>query len=194
MRVISGTKKGKALQAVPGKETRPTTDRVKESVFNIIGPYFDGENILDLFAGSGGLGIEALSRGAGYAVFIDNAGLAIQIIRKNLQETQLLNQADIYRADWKTACDKLALQSKQFDYVFLDPPYLAFRDQFFDILHTLLDKQLLSPNATIVYEHDSKHQLDESSEKNSEIIGRFTVNRYKYGTIGISVLRNKEEA
>ena len=78
MRVIAGTAKGRALKAVPGTNTRPTTDKVKEAIFSMIGPYFDGGRVLDLFAGTGGLGIEALSRGAEVAVFVDLEGASIR--------------------------------------------------------------------------------------------------------------------
>ena len=84
MRVVSGSCKGKHLKAVPGNTTRPTTDKVKEAIFNMIGPYFDGGIGLDLFAGSGGLGIEALSRGLDKVIFVDRDGKAIQTIRENI--------------------------------------------------------------------------------------------------------------
>lgn len=94
MRVIAGERKGHALKAVPGNNTRPTTDKVKESLFSIIGPFFDGDMVLDLFAGSGGLGIEALSRGAERAVFIDQAALAIKTIRQNLEGCHFTERAE----------------------------------------------------------------------------------------------------
>lgn len=181
MRIISGHKKGLAIQAVPGDSTRPTSDRVKESIYNIIGPYFDGEIVLDLFAGSGNLGIEALSRGAKRAVFIDKSGTAIQVMRKNLQHAQLIEQAEIYKADWKAALEKLAVKGMRFDIVFLDPPYLEFQKQIADIIVTLVDKQLLSDQAIIVYEYDSKYEKLELPEY-------FTGNHYKYGNTGVTVL------
>ena len=89
MRVVSGICKGRALKAVPGNTTRPTTDKVKEALFNMIGPYFEGGIGLDLFAGSGGLGIEALSRGLDKVIFIDRDGKAIQTIHENIKTCKL---------------------------------------------------------------------------------------------------------
>ena len=97
MRIISGDKKGLPLKAVPGKDTRPTTDKVKESIFNMIGPYFEGGKGLDLFAGSGGLGIEALSRGFNEMIFVDRDMKAIQTVKENLRSAGLGEQAEVYR-------------------------------------------------------------------------------------------------
>src|SRR5690606_17308184 len=99
----AGQAKGLPLKAVPGKTTRPTTDKVKESIFNMIGPFFDGGTAVDLFAGSGGLGIEALSRGIEHAVFTDKDKKAIDTIQANLQKTKMEDQAQVYRADAERA-------------------------------------------------------------------------------------------
>jgi len=107
MRVISGERKGTRLKAVPGSATRPTTDKVKESLFNIIGPYFAGGDALDLYAGSGGLGIEALSRGCDHAVFVDKQTKAIQTIQENLRVTRYEANATVYRQDARQALDEL---------------------------------------------------------------------------------------
>ena len=98
MRVISGSRKGRPLQAVPGKGTRPTVDKVKESVFNMIGPFFEGGIALDLYAGTGGLGIEALSRGIDKVIFVDANRKAIDVIHKNLADTQFSEQAEVYKS------------------------------------------------------------------------------------------------
>lgn len=103
MRVISGTRKGRTLKAVPGQSTRPTTDKVKESIFNMIGPYFDGGWALDLFAGSGGLGIEALSRGFDHCIFVDRDIKAIQTIKGNLNQLSLMDQSEVFRNEAKRA-------------------------------------------------------------------------------------------
>ncbi len=121
MRVVSGSAKGRPLKAVPGTGTRPTTDKVKEALFSMIGPYFEGGTALDLFAGSGGLGIEALSRGMDKAVFVDLEPKSIEVIRMNLTATKLENQAAIYRNDAGRALKALAKRSTTFDLVFLDP-------------------------------------------------------------------------
>src|SRR4051794_16080351 len=103
MRVVSGSCKGKVLKAVPGNSTRPTTDKVKEAMFNIIGPYFDGGIGLDLFAGSGGLGIEALSRGLDKVIFVDRDGKAIQTIHDNIHSCQFDDKVEVYRNDAERA-------------------------------------------------------------------------------------------
>ena len=122
MRVIAGEHKGRRLKAVPGQKTRPTTDKVKESMFNIIGPYFDGGLALDLFAGTGGLGIESLSRGIDKAVFIDQDYKAVSVIRENIRDLRLDAQAEIFKNDAKRALDQLAERGLQFDLVFLALP------------------------------------------------------------------------
>ena len=99
MRIITGEYGGRKLKAVPGNNTRPTTDKVKESIFNIIGPYFDGGVCLDLFAGSGGLAIEAVSRGMEKAVLIDQDPLAIKTIKENISVTKEADKFDVYRND-----------------------------------------------------------------------------------------------
>src|SRR4051794_41215753 len=97
MRVVSGSSKGKTLKAVPGSTTRPTTDKVKEALFNMIGPYFDGGIGLDLFAGSGGLGIEGLSRGLEKVIFIDRDAKAIQVIHENIKSCHFEEKTEVYR-------------------------------------------------------------------------------------------------
>ncbi|MBJ3791977.1 16S rRNA (guanine(966)-N(2))-methyltransferase RsmD, partial [Bacillus sp. OA1] len=107
MRVVSGKCKGHPLKAVPGNTTRPTTDKVKESIFNMIGPYFDGGIALDLFGGSGGLGIEALSRGIDKVIFVDRDSKAIKVIHQNLESCRVQEQAEVYRNDAERAVKAL---------------------------------------------------------------------------------------
>ena len=121
MRVIAGTYGGRRLQAPPGEATRPTSDRVREALFSILGDRVDGARVLDLFAGSGALGLEALSRGAASATFVDSAPAAIRSVRANL--AALGAEAEVVRSDalrWLRAAPSGA---RQYDLVFLDPPY-----------------------------------------------------------------------
>ncbi|WP_026581527.1 16S rRNA (guanine(966)-N(2))-methyltransferase RsmD [Bacillus sp. J33] len=179
MRVVSGTKKGKILKAVPGSSTRPTTDKVKEAIFNIIGPYFDGGLGLDLFAGSGGLGIEALSRGADKMIFVDRDGKAIQTIYENLRICGLEEQAEVYRNDADRAIKAILKRELAFDYIFLDPPYR--RQQLLKILQAIDDKDLLTAGGTILCEHSSDVTLPES-------VGRLIQRKHEnYGIISISI-------
>jgi 16S rRNA (guanine(966)-N(2))-methyltransferase RsmD len=120
LRIISGSAKGRRLRSVPGKTTRPITDRTKESLFNILGSDIQGANFLDLFAGTGSVGIEALSRGALFARFIDNQRNAIKTIQQNLQATGLENCAEVIHKD---ACKYLGqTPDKIFEYVYIAPP------------------------------------------------------------------------
>ena len=122
MRVIAGTAKRLVLKTLDGIETRPTTDRIKETLFNIITPYLFDCSFLDLFAGSGGIGIEALSRGAGEAVFVEKNPKAMVCIKENLVHTKLAYKAMTIQTDVLSALKRLE-DDKQFEYIFMDPPY-----------------------------------------------------------------------
>lgn len=122
MRVIAGTAKGRKLASVPGLATRPTGDRVKEALFNILGPAIYGSSFLDLYAGSGAIGLEALSRGARDVVWVDANPACTALIRANLQKTDL-SGGDIFTNDAFRALVQLGRRGRQFDFVFLDPPY-----------------------------------------------------------------------
>lgn len=157
MRVISGNYGGRKLISVPGKSTRPTSDKVKESIFNIIGPYFDGGTCLDLFAGSGGLAIEAISRGMDHAVLIDKDISAIKTIKENVAMTKEANKYDVYRNDANRAIEMLAAKNKQFNLLFIDPPY--FEQEIAKQLEKIMSLNLLADNAIIVCEVGRKVDL-----------------------------------
>jgi len=150
LRVISGKARGKRLEALEGKDTRPTLDRIKESLFNII--QFDIENavVLDLFAGSGSLGIECLSRGAKEVVFCDNSGLAIDIINTNIRNTKFEAESIVIKNDYTNALKKAANQNKKFDIIFLDPPYES--DFATKALELIVELELLNENGIIIIE------------------------------------------
>ncbi|OAB45162.1 16S rRNA (guanine(966)-N(2))-methyltransferase RsmD [Paenibacillus antarcticus] len=181
MRVVSGSAKGRPLKSVPGTGTRPTTDKVKEAVFSMIGPYFDGGTVLDLFAGTGGLGIEALSRGMEHAIFIDMDPKSIETIRANLKATRLESQAEVFRNEAERAIKVLAKRSVQMDAVFLDPPYrMTNADELLQQMH---ERSLLQDLATIVIEHDSKYEYPDE-------FGHFSCTRKAiYGECGITIYR-----
>lgn len=122
MRVIAGSAKRLQLKTLDGMDTRPTTDRIKETLFNIITPSLFGSVFLDLFSGSGGIGIEALSRGAKEAVFVENNPKAMACIKENLNTTKLAHKATTLTKDVMTALYQLEGE-KNFDYIFMDPPY-----------------------------------------------------------------------
>lgn len=120
MRIISGLKKGKKLLTLEGEHTRPTTDRVKEALFDILQFDLEGRRFLDLFAGSGQIGLEALSRGAASAVFVDSFRDAVRVVEKNISMADFSNQAKVVRADFESY---LKSTNETFDIAFLDPPY-----------------------------------------------------------------------
>ncbi len=151
MRVISGKDKARRLKAVSGMKTRPTTDKVKESLFNMIGPYFDGGIGLDLFAGSGGLGIEGLSRGLDRVIFIDKGPQAIATIHENIKQLSLTERSEVYRNDAKRALQILAKRKLPFSYIFLDPPY--YKQELIQLLEIISNHQLLTEDGLIIVEH-----------------------------------------
>jgi len=157
LRVISGENRGRKLKAVNGRMTRPTTDKVKETIFNMIGPFFDGGSVLDLYGGSGGLGIESLSRGIDKAVFVDRASAACQIIRDNTRLCGYEECTQILQLEATRALDKLSENGQHFDLVFLDPPYA--RQHIQKDMETLLQKNMLSDRAIIVVEHEENVKL-----------------------------------
>ncbi|MFT8410030.1 MAG: 16S rRNA (guanine(966)-N(2))-methyltransferase RsmD [Schleiferilactobacillus perolens] len=153
MRIISGEFGGRHLLAVPGNKTRPTTDKIKENLFNIIGPYFSGGRVLDLFAGTGGLGIEAVSRGMDQAVLVDRQGAAIKVITRNVAVTKTPSRFTIMHST-AAAYLKRAAGHMQFDLVFLDPPYA--KQQIVDTIKQLAQAKMLAPGAQIIAETDTQ--------------------------------------
>lgn len=147
MRVISGEAKGRQLLAVPGGGTRPITDRVKEALFNILGPDIEGSRFLDLFAGTGSVGIEALSRGAQQAVFVDKSFKAVSTVRKNLQLTGLQDGALVLHMD---AFDYIrqAYPEERFDYVYVAPP--QYKGLWAKALIALDERPLLADRGLVI--------------------------------------------
>ncbi|CAG9619830.1 16S rRNA (guanine(966)-N(2))-methyltransferase RsmD [Sutcliffiella rhizosphaerae] len=186
MRVVSGKWKGRQLKAVPGMNTRPTTDKVKEAVFNIIGPYFDGGLALDLFGGSGSLGIEAISRGMDKAIFVDKDGKAIQTIKQNVENFNIAEQVEIYRNDALRALNAIKKREIQFDLILLDPPYK--KHQLEELIHKISEYNLLNQSGIIMAEHSNEVILPDD-------IGDFIRTRVEtYGITVISVYQNREES
>lgn len=181
MRVISGSAKGRPLKAVPGMGTRPTTDKVKEAIFSMIGPYFAGGAVLDLFAGTGGLGIEALSRGMERAVFIDADKKSVEVVRANLQAARLADKAEVYCNDAGRALKALGKRGAKFDLVFLDPPYKM--TAIAECIGTMQELGMLESAATVVVEHDASNAFDER-------IGDATrMKQAQYGETAVSIYR-----
>jgi len=155
MRIITGSAKGTKLKAPAGIDTRPTADRVKESVFNILGDIVIDARVLDIFAGTGNLGLEALSRGAKTSVFIDNSNESIAIIKENANHTKLVQYTEIYKNDVLRALDRLVQDERSFDLLFCDPPY---KQGFIQVVLEKLDNNpIMALGGVIVIEH-SRHE------------------------------------
>lgn len=152
LRVISGTAKGHKLKTLDNQNTRPTADRVKESLFNIISGYIKGAFVLDLYAGTGNLGIEALSRGAEFCVFIDKSTQCDKIIYDNLVHTKLVDFAKIIVDDVIKGLNKALLFKSKFDIIFIDPPYS--KDFIPFTLDTIVSNSMLSEGGIIIAERN----------------------------------------
>lgn len=157
MRVIAGTAKRRRLKVPRGLEVRPTSDRVKEALFNILGELVQGCRFLDLYAGTGNIGIEALSRGAAGAVFVEKDLKNIRVIRDNLTVTGLEEKARIIHQDVGKALFMLGQEGQVFDLVFMDPPYLKDLEQ--GALEGIIRHGLLDPGGMVVVESSSKDRL-----------------------------------
>ncbi|MDR1521948.1 MAG: 16S rRNA (guanine(966)-N(2))-methyltransferase RsmD [Streptococcaceae bacterium] len=163
MRIISGKFCGKRLKSLAGDITRPTTDKVKESLFNIIGPYFDGGACLDLFAGSGALGIEAVSRGMSYAVLVERNFKAMQVIKSNVELIGAKDCFKLIKKNATAALSALVSLNLRFDLIFLDPPYK--QQEIESQLEKLQNLHLLTKNVLIVAKTASKVRLPQRVRK-----------------------------
>jgi 16S rRNA (guanine(966)-N(2))-methyltransferase RsmD len=159
MRVIAGTAKGKKLKAVPSEETRPITDRAKEALFSILGNWIIEARVLDLFSGTGAVGIEALSRGAGQVTFIDNSPLATRTIGENLRTTGLASRAYVKRVDVFKFLDQPPPDLAPFDLIYVAPP--QYKEMWSKVLERLdgrLDQWLLPDGAVIAQIHPIEYR------------------------------------
>ncbi len=180
MRVITGTARGKRLAELEGMETRPTTDRVKEGLFNAIQFDIEGRRVLDLFAGTGQLGIECLSRGAASCLFVDQRRDAVAVIRQNLKTTGLADLAQVVQGD---SLRTLKSQRSPFHLIFLDPPYDT--PLLETALNTIADIDMLSENGIIVCESPVQRELP-------ELDAPYRKDRsYRYGKIKVTLYRKE---
>ena len=184
MRVISGKVRGLKLDTPKNEDVRPTTDRVKESLFNIINPYIIDSNVLDLFAGTGSLGIECLSRGASSAIFVDVSKESINIVKSNIKKARVENESTILNLDFKSAINSLSSKNKQFDVIFMDPPY--YKNMFSDALSAVDNNNLLKEDGIIVVEHDTVDKFPDN-------MGRLYKSREKkYGNTTLTFYKLEE--
>ncbi|OLS01722.1 16S rRNA (guanine(966)-N(2))-methyltransferase RsmD [Tissierella creatinophila] len=186
MRVISGISKGHKLKSPKGQNTRPTEDRIKESLFNILGTLKKDSLVLDLFAGSGAIGIEFLSRGANKAYFVDSSYESIKTVKENLEHTKFLEYATIYKKDSIGVISFLKDQGLKFDYIYIDPPFEK-HDLLFTVLEHINRYHILHKDGVIMIEHEKQLELDEA------IINFEKIDFRNYGSKSITFLKGLKE-
>ena len=155
MRIIAGKHKSRKLITLKGSHTRPTLDHVKEACFARLGPWIEGKHVLDLFAGSGNIGLEALSRLAQHAVFVEGSAKAAQVLKANIELLAYQNQSEVYRMDAFDACRLLRKHGRLFDFVYLDPPYQKV--DMIKLMQAIMP--LISEDSLIVYECLSEDEV-----------------------------------
>jgi len=190
MRIIAGTYRSRLLKSLKGDALRPTSDRLRVTLFDVLGAAVEGSRFLDVFAGTGAVGIEALSRGAAEAIFIERHAPAAKLIRSNLESLGITRGAAILAADALTALEKLAARhaaaSTPINFVFVDPPYAAHEEctRTLEFLGSN-PATFLAPDALIIFEHHHKFALPESA-------GCLTCTRFlKQGDAALSFYRRK---
>ena len=181
MRIISGKARGTKLYTLDGTATRPTLDRVKESLFNIIQNDIEDSTVLDLFSGSGAIGLEFLSRGSKRAVLCDNSKDAIKIIKQNVQKTHFEEIAEIYNIEFTKLIERL--QNQKFDIIYIDPPYAT---DFIKIsIEKIIEYKLVNENTKIIVETDDEKRILKQIEKMDVEI----TDKRKYGRATIIFLK-----
>ena len=182
MRVIAGTAKGTKLSSIDDLSTRPTLDRVKEPLFSIIQNNIEQANVLDLFAGSGALGIEALSRGSKHCTFCDKSYKSIQMLKENIKKTRMEEKSTILNVDYKKC---LSNQKEKYDIIFIDPPYKF--DIAVDSIKRIIDLKLLAKDGIIIIETDEEErELKELEEVDLEVY-----DLRKYGRVKLLFIRER---
>lgn len=180
MRIIAGTARGRALLGPKdARTTRPTSDRVRESLFNVLGQWMDGLSVLDLFAGTGALGLEALSRGAARAVLVDSSREAAGLCRANAEALGFSERVEVIQAPVDRALAQLGRQGRRFELVFADPPYAARVAS--EVLEWLSGAGVLAQGARVCVEHDKREELAE------QVAGLARVDQRRFGDTRVSV-------
>lgn len=183
VRVITGKAKGRTLKTVKGREVRPTSDRVKETLFNVLAPRVVGARFLDMFAGSGAVGIEALSRGAASCTFVELQTAHFRVIEENLRSTGLLAGSDLIRRDARAALTDLGKRGRQYDLIFIDPPYNA--GLIPPVLDGIAEHGLLSAGGWAVCEHHRKDPVPVTTKHPPEAGG---LTKFRELVLGETVL------
>ncbi len=187
MRVIAGSARRMQLISPVGYETRPTSDKTKETLFNVLMPYLGGIRFLDLFAGSGAIGIESLSRGAEYAVFVEKSKNALDVIKKNIHITHFDDKSSVMAMDVMSALHMLEKKGT-FDIIFMDPPYGQGIHE--EVLYYLSSSSICNEDTIIVVECDNNTEFDYLSDLSMEIFKEKVYKNNKH--VFISFTQNKE--
>jgi len=184
MRIIAGRNKSRRLETLPGLNTRPMLDSKKEAVFNIIGPYFDGGIVLDLFGGSGALSLEALSRGCEFSYIVETAPEASQVISRNVKALGEEDRVRLLKMDYRRALTLFQSEGLSFDYIFLDPP---FRMKVLnDIIDFLLKNKMVKSGAYLV----CQYLLENFEAKETESLR--IVKKYNYKKSELTIFQKKD--
>ena len=186
-RVVTGRFRGAVLQAPEGDRTRPTTDKVKEALFSIIQSYVPGSEFLDLYSGSGQIGIEALSRGARRATLVDKSGQAAGIIKRNIEKVRLDGSDEIrfYKMNVSQALELLGKEGMKFDIIFMDPPYKDVPLRLEEETRLISENRLLADGGMLIAEHDRDYEPPE------ELNGLKRVRSCSYGITVITFFKDK---
>lgn len=184
MRIISGTNKGMKLYAPEGDSVRPTSDKIKEAIFNMLGYIDDEAVILDLFSGSGGIGIEFLARGAKQCYFVDLSHKSLSYVKKNLELSKFKEKAKIISSDYEKAILNLSNENIKFDYIFADPPYALNCGS--NIANKVIENNLLKKDGTLIIETDKSEKVIENIDTDvikykEKIYGRTRISIMTYG-------------
>lgn len=179
MRIIAGKRKGLNIKTIDGDSTRPTRDMVREALFSILTNKIDNSKFLDLFAGSGAIGIEALSRGATFAVFTDINYKCVRVIEENIMKAGFSDQTQVYNADYKLALKKL--KENKFDIIYIDPPYN--KGMGIDAIERISEYQLLSEDGVLIFETDTNEEVPNEigiyEKYNNKRYGRNILNLFR---------------
>lgn len=184
MRIVAGEARSRVILAPEGRDTRPTLDRVRENLFNILQWRCAGARVLDLFAGSGALALEALSRGAAEAVLADRDSRAVRVERQNVENLGFAQRARVLQGDWRETLRTLAAEGRPFQLIFLDPPYAM--EDLTQVFEALRSGGLVDEGSLVVVEHQAG-RVPQVGE------GFFVVDQRKYGYAGIHMFRLKGE-
>lgn len=183
MKIIAGKYRSRVLFTLEGLNTRPMMSRMKESIFNTIGPYFEGDIVLDLFGGSGALSLEALSRGAGFSYIVEKAYDAVKIIKKNIELLKENEHTKVLNLDYKVALKKFSEDNMKFDIIFLDPPYRMNIVE--ELIETITANNLLNDKGIIVCQYVS------GNYKPSETETYKLIKNYEYASSEVCIYQKK---